>query len=240
MVRPQAVVRNRLLAALPAGELEEILPALDVVSLKLKEFLHKQGDTAEYVYFPGNGFASVVTVLENGEMVEVATIGREGAIGMTAVLEGQPVPFASMVQGEIETCHRMTAADFRQEMDRRRHFYRLLTRYSQAFVGFVMQSTGCNALHTVEQRLARWLLMAQDRMEATDFPMTQEFMAMMLGVSRPTVTVVAGTLQKDGLITYHRGRIVIIDRQKLESASCECYRTTVKLLDAVVDGAGRR
>ncbi len=240
MAGPQAAVRNRLLAALPAGELEQILPTLDVLSLKIKEFLHKQGEPVEYVYFPGAGFVSVVTVLESGEMVEVATIGREGAVGMTAVLEDQPVPFASMVQGEISTCYRMKADAFRREMDLRRGFYRLITRYSQALVGFVMQSTGCNAVHTVEQRLARWLLTAQDRMEATKFPMTQEFMAMMLGVTRPTVTVIAGTLQKAGLITYHRGSITIVDREKLESASCECYRTTVKLLASVMKGARRQ
>lgn len=234
MVGPQAGVRNRLLAALPATEFEQIVPDLDVLPLKLKEFLHKQGDQVEYIYFPGDGFASVVLVLENGEMVEVATIGREGAVGVTAVLEGQPVPFASMVQGEISICYRMKVEVFRREMGRRGGFYRLLTRYSQALVGFVMQSTGCNAVHTVEERLSRWLLTAQDRMEATEFPMTQEFMAIMLGVTRPTVTVIAGTLQKAGLITYQRGRITIVDRGKLESASCECYRATVKLLNSVI------
>ncbi len=238
MVPSPEMVKNRLLAALPAEELEQILPMLEVTHLKLKEFLHKQGEPVEHVYFPGGGFASVVTVLESGEMVEVATIGREGAVGVTAVLEDQPVPFASMVQGEIGTCYRMQSDAFRRQMDLRRGFYHLLTRYSQALVGFVMQSTGCNAVHRVEQRLARWLLMAQDRMESTEFPMTQEFMAMMLGVTRPTVTLVAGTLQKAGLITYHRGRITIVDREKLEAASCECYRTTVKLLDAVLDGHG--
>jgi CRP-like cAMP-binding protein len=96
-----------------------------------------------------------------------------------------------------------------------------------------MQSTACNAVHNVDQRLARWLLMAHDRMETNEFVMTQEFMAMMLGVARPTVTIVAGTLQKAGLITYQRGRIAIVDREKLESASCECYRTATSLLEAV-------
>lgn len=239
MAPPAAAVRNRLLAALPAAELERILPTLDVIPLKLKTFLHKQGESIEHVYFPGDGFASVVAVLENGEMVEVATIGREGAVGVFAVVEDQPVPFASMVQGEISTCYRMKADAFRREMNLRGAFYHLVTRYSQALVGFVMQSTGCNAVHTVEQRLARWLLTAQDRMESTEFPMTQEFMAMMLGVTRPTVTVIAGTLQKAGLITYHRGSLTIVDREKLESASCECYRTTVRLLGAVLDGPRR-
>jgi CRP-like cAMP-binding protein len=111
-----------------------------------------------------------------------------------------------MVQGEGDTCYRMTAAAFRSEMDRRGPFYVLLMRFAQAFVGFVMQSTACNAVHSVEQRLARWLLMARDRMDNDNFPLTQEFVAMMLGVTRPTVTVVAITLQRAGLIKYHRGR----------------------------------
>ncbi len=112
MVGPQAGVQNRLLAALPAEELDQILPNLEVLPLKLKEFLHKQGEPIEYVYFPGDGFVSVVTVLENGEMVEVATIGREGAVGVNAVLDDHSVPFASMVQGEIATCYRMRSVPF--------------------------------------------------------------------------------------------------------------------------------
>jgi CRP-like cAMP-binding protein len=107
-------------------------------------------------------------------------------------------------------------------------------------VGFIMQSTACNAVHSVEQRLARWLLMARDRMGSDDFPLTQEFVAMMLGASRPTVTIVASTLQKAGLITYHRGQVTIVDRDKLESAACECYRTTTELLNAVTARSGRR
>jgi CRP-like cAMP-binding protein len=134
----------------------------------------------------------------------------------------------------------MTANAFRREMDRRGVFYELLTHYAQALVGFIMQSTACNAVHSVEQRLARWLLMARDRMGSEDFPLTQEFVAMMLGASRPTVTIVAGTLQKAGLITYHRGRVTIVDREGLEAAACECYRTTTDLLNAVTNRSGRR
>ena len=107
--------------------------------------------------------------------------------------------------------------------------------WAQALFGFVAQSTACNAVHSVEQRLARWLLMARDRMERDSFPLTQEFAAMMLGATRPTVTVVAGTLQKAGLITYHRGQVTIVNRKKLEAASCECYRTATALLAAVTD-----
>src|SRR5688572_2710258 len=166
-------------------------------------------------------------------MVEVATIGREGMVGITAVLDENPVKSTSMVQGETDTCYRMKADAFRREMDRRGVFYELLTHYAQALVGFIMQSTACNAVHSVEQRLARWLLMARDRMGSDEFPLTQEFVAIMLGASRPTVTIVASILQKAGLITYHRGNLKIVDGEGLEAASCECYRATTDLLNAV-------
>jgi CRP-like cAMP-binding protein len=230
---PPAAVQNLLLAALPKVDRDRLVPTLDVVPLRLKELLHKPGEHIEYVYFPGGGFCSIVTVLADGGMVEVATIGREGMVGVTAVLDGSPVSSAAMVQGESDTCYRMTADAFRREMDRRGAFYGLLTHFSQALVGFIMQSTACNAVHSVEQRLARWLLMAQDRMDTDEFPLTQEFVATMLGATRPTVTVVAGTLQKAGLITYYRGRVKILDRANLESASCECYRATTDLLRGV-------
>ena len=224
---------NQLLAALPPEVFERVAPALDVIPLELKRFLHKAGEPIHEVYFPGGGFCSMVTVLDDGSMVEVATVGREGMLGMSAVLNGDPSPSATMVQAEMDTCYRMSAKTFRDEMDRRDAFHDLFTRYAQALVGFIMQSTACNAVHSVEQRLARWLLLAHDRVGRNEFPLTQEFVAMMLGTSRPTVTIVAGTLQKAGLITYHRGRVTIIDREKLESASCECYRTATELLKKV-------
>jgi CRP-like cAMP-binding protein len=133
----------------------------------------------------------------------------------------------------------MKAGAFRRELERRNTLYDLLTDYTQALISFIMQSTACNAVHSLEQRLARWLLMARDRMESDEFPLTQEFAAMMLGVSRPAVTIVASTLQKAGLITYHRGQIKILDGRKLEQASCECYRTTTEALEAVRN-RGRR
>jgi CRP-like cAMP-binding protein len=231
---------NRLLAALPAADYTRILPSLTVVPLKLKDILHKPGEPIRDVYFPGGGFCSMLTVLEDGGMVEVATIGREGMVGVSAVLDGSPVTSAAMVQGETDTCYRMTVDAFRREMDRRGAFYELLTHFAQALVGFIAQSTACNAVHSVEQRLARWLLMAQDRMGSDEFPLTQEFVAMMLGAARPTVTVVAGTLQEAGLITYHRGHVTIVDREKLEAASCECYRAATDLLRNVTSQSRRR
>jgi CRP-like cAMP-binding protein len=191
------------------------------------------------VYFPGNGFCSILTVLQDGNMVEVATIGNEGMIGASLVFDGTTPFSTSMVQGEGDTCYRMTAAAFREEMDRRGPFYVLLMRFAQAFVGFVMQSTACNAVHSVEQRLARWLLMARDRMDDDNFPLTQEFVAMMLGATRPTVTVVAGALQRDDLIAYHRGHVTIVDRAGLERASCECYKIASALLNGVTSERGQ-
>jgi CRP-like cAMP-binding protein len=222
-----------LLAALPTADRDRLLPTLDIVPLKLKDIVHKSGERLQYVYFPGSGFLSIVTVLQDGRMVEVATVGREGAVGVTASLENTPMSSAALVQGESDICYRMTASAYRTEMDRHGAFYELLTRYAQAHIGVVMQATACNAVHKVEQRLARWLLMAHDRMAADEFPLTQEFVAMMLGATRPTVSVVAGMLQKAGLITYHHGRVAIVDRQKLESASCECYAAATTLLSAV-------
>ena len=228
---------NLLLARLPAEDYARLLPSLDVVPLKLKEFLHKPGQPLEHVFFPGGGYVSVLTALEDGGMVEVATIGREGLVGAFALADaGAPPTSATLVQGESDTCYRMTVGAFRVEMDRRGPFYELVTRYANALVGFIMQSTACNAVHSVEQRLARWLLMAQDRMASDDFPLTHEFIAMMLGATRPTVTVVAGTLQKAGLIAYHRGHVTILERERLEAASCECYRAATDLINGVTDG----
>lgn len=224
---------NRLLAALPAEDFRRILPSLENIPLKLKRILYKPADIVDDVYFPGGGFVSVVTVLANGDMVEVATIGREGVVGVSAITAGYPESTLTMVQMETESCLRMPAAAFRREMDRQGALHALVTRFTHALMGIIMQTTACNAIHNVEQRLARWLLMAHDRVGADRFPLTQEFVAMMLGAARPTVTIVAGTLQRAGLITYKRGNVVIVNREALQEASCECYRATVELLDGI-------
>jgi len=228
--------QNLLLAALPAADRERIQPLLDMIPLKLKDMLHRPGESIEYVYFPAGGFCSVVTVLEDGSMVEVATIGREGMVGVSAMIDARPVVSATMVQGATEVCYRMPAASFRAELERREAFYALLSRYSQALTDSIMQSTACNAVHSIEQRLARWLLLAQDRMGGSEFRLTQEFLAMMLGATRPTVTVVAGSLQRAGLISYRRGQVKVRNRAKLEAAACECYATTARLLRRVTNG----
>jgi CRP-like cAMP-binding protein len=227
-------ITNRLLAALPADDYARIAPCFDQISLTLKDVLHRAGEPVRHVYFPGGGFCSVLTVLEDGTMVEVATVGREGMIGASAVTSGAAAdPSVTMVQAETAVCYRIAIDAFCSEMDRRGAFSMVVGRYAHAYLGFVMQSTACNAVHSVEQRLARWLLTAQDRVDRNEFPLTQEFVAMMLGTTRPTVTVVAGTLQRAGLITYRHGHLTILDREGLEHASCECHRVATRLLDAV-------
>jgi CRP-like cAMP-binding protein len=233
-VPPNRQSRNRLLAALPLADYQRIIPVLEVVPLALKHVLYKTGERIEHVYFPGGGFLSVLTVLEDGGMVEISTVGREGMVGVNAVFSDAPIGTMTMVQGETDTCYRMTVPAFRAELERSAAFRDLLTRYAQALMGVIMQSTACNAVHSIEQRLARWLLMAHDRMERDEFPLTQEFVAMMLGTTRPTVTVVAGILQRAELITYRRGQLTILDRERLESASCECYRASAEVLRDVI------
>lgn len=224
---------NHLLAALPPTDYTRLAPHLTVVPLILKQFLYRPGERIEHVYFPGGGFASVVTMLSGGGMVEVATIGREGMIGASAILDGEPSVAATMVQAVTDTCYKLPVSAFRRELQRQGPLYDLMTRYHQALIGFIMQSTACNALHSVEERLARWLLLAHDRIGRDDFPLTQEFVAMMLGRTRPAVTVVARELQSEGLIQYRHGHITIVDRKKLEASSCECYSVVTKLMRAV-------
>ena len=223
-------IRNLLLAALPADDLSRILPQLETVPLRLKELLHKPGEKIDYVYFPGCGFCSIVTVLEDGSMVEAATVGREGLVGLSATVVENPLSIASMAQSDMDVCYRMKADAFREEMERCGPFHSAITRYSHALMAFVMQSAACNAAHSIEQRLARWLLVAQDRMGADEFLLTQEFIAMMLGASRSTVTMIAGQFQDAGYIIYRRGKVTIVNRTALEAASCECYKTGTDLL----------
>ena len=228
-----AAIGNLLLSSLPLEDQKRIFPLLEVTPLAVRDLLHKPGERIEHIYFPGGGFCSIVTVFEDGGMVEVASVGREGIIGVTCEAGWLPLSSAAMVHAEADVCYRMSTAAFRREMDRRGAFHGVVTRYTQALMGVIMQSTACNAAHSIEQRLARWLLLARDRLGADQFPITQEFVAMMLGASRSTVTVVAGMLQKAGLITYRRGRLTIIDGRRLEETSCECYRTSTNLLRSV-------
>ena len=220
---------NLLLAALPADVYARVQRSLTTVRVTVRQMMQEAFAPIERVYFPTGGFCSILTLLRGGRMVEVATIGREGAVGATAALSDLTTPTASMVQGKMGPCFAMTAHAFRTEMDRRGPFHEVVTHHMQSVINIAMQSTACNAVHSVEQRLARWMLTAADHMESDTFDLTQEFAAMMLGASRQTVTLAAGALQKAGALRYQRGHVTIVDRPALERASCECYRTIVSL-----------
>jgi CRP-like cAMP-binding protein len=227
---PDGKRRNLLLAALPPDDYARITPHLEVVPLRPRQMLHQPGTPIRNFFFPGNGFCSQLTVMANGRMVEVATVGREGVVGLLGDPGDGTVTSAAMVQAPCVSA-RMTAAVFRREMNRRGAFFDVVSAYRLALVRFIMQSTACNAVHTAEERLARWLLTAQDRLGSEQFPLTQEFAAMMLGVTRPTVSDVAATLQRAGLITSRRGSVTIVDRERLEAAACECYAITAAIID---------
>ncbi|HUQ97912.1 MAG TPA: Crp/Fnr family transcriptional regulator [Gemmatimonadaceae bacterium] len=193
--------------------------------MKLKQVLQKQDGPIDDVYFPGGGAFSLVKTLQDGQVAEVATIGAEGAVG-AGVFFGQRVADCDvLVQLTGPGAQVMKAELFTAEMDKRGAFYNRVIRYNQALMSQIMQTTVCNGLHSAEQRCCRWLLMTRDRAGSDEFPMTQEFIATMLGVRRPTVTLVANALQRAGLIRYRRGVVRIVDAERFEAASCECYAT---------------
>ena len=221
------LVVNKLLAALPREEYKRLSPYLEPISLPFKKRIHEPNEPIDYVYFLNSGIASVLTVLRDGATVEVATIGNEGMVG-TPVLLGTdrfPVEVIAQVPGDAL---RMRVDVFKKQVPPGSPLHNLLLRYTQALMNLLAQSVACNRLHSVEERCCRWLLLTCDRVESDEFPLTQEFLAQMLGVRRASVSVVAAILQKAGLIRYHRGRMKLLDRQGLEAGSCECYQIIKK------------
>jgi CRP-like cAMP-binding protein len=226
--RTAARPRNRLLAALPDADYRRILPELKTVPMALRHVFHRRGEPIEHVYFPNGGVCSVTAVMKNGAAVEVATVGDEGMLGITAFWDhGLMTAGETLCQVADTSAEQMTVQAFRKEVDRRGPFHDGMSRYAQGAMALMMQSTACMALHGVQERCCRWLLMTHDRVGSDQFELSHEFIAILLGSTRPTVTVVAGILQKAGLIRYKHARITIVDRQALEAASCECY-TTIK------------
>lgn len=214
--------RNRLLSALPPEELAWLRPHLESVDLPIRSVLHAPEELLTAVHFPESGWISMLATLESGDAAEVGLVGFEGMVGLPLLLAADRSPFEAMVQSE-GTALRLLAGTFQEAMERSAALRTLLLRYALAFTAQVGQTAACNGRHQIEQRLARWMLMADDRSEGNSFPMTHEFMSMMLGVRRAGVTVAAGSLQRAGLIQYERGRMTVTDRPGLEAASCECY-----------------
>jgi CRP-like cAMP-binding protein len=216
--------KNYLLAALPSRDLRRLLPHLKTVPLRANQILHKRGEPIHQVYFLNGGVCSITTVLSTGTMVEAATVGDEGMLGIEAFLSADAVaPGEAFMQVPDTNAEMLSVKEFRREVREQGALHDLMGRYTQVVIAQMMQSTACNALHRVQQRCARWLLMTHDRMHKQDFHLSHEFLAVMLGVQRPTVSVIAGTLQRAGLISYTHGRVSVRNRKGLEAASCECY-----------------
>jgi CRP-like cAMP-binding protein len=221
---PALPISNRLLGGLATGDLDLLRPYLQPVLLPRKRTLSKSGTPIDYVYFPEEGMVSLVQPLENGAMIEVGMIGKEGFVGTPVLLGADSSPLEAMVQIPGSAL-RMRASAFREGVAQSIALSRLLLRYVQALHIQVSSTAACNGRHTLPERLARWLLTARDRATTNQLPLSHEFLAMMLGVRRAGVTVTVGTLKAAGLILNTHGRVTIIDRKGLEAASCRCYRT---------------
>lgn len=217
-------IRNRLLAALPPEDFARLRPDLQRVELPFNHTFFPADGAVDALLFLESGMASMLATLGDGEQVEVGVVGREGAIGLPLVFGDDRSLVEAMVQQE-GTALRIGAEALRAAMEESAALRSLLLRYALAFQAQITLTAACNARHAIEQRLARWLLIAHDRAEADEFPMTHEFLSLMLGVRRPGVSLAAGVLQKAGLIRYSRGRMAVADRPGLEDVSCECYHT---------------
>jgi len=215
---------NKLLASLPAKIFEALAPHLKTVELKHGTVLAEAGSTVQRVYFPHSGVISLVVDLSVGEMIETAMIGRDGVFNAASALDGKVSLNKAIVQlaGEASV---MNVDKLRSIADEHKTFRSLLIRHEQVLFAQSQQSAACNASHTVEARMCRWLLRMRDLSGSDEMTLTQEFLAQMLGVRRTSVSVVANTLQKAGFIRYRRGNIRLLDVEKLRDGACECYAT---------------
>lgn len=225
---PDVPVGNRLLAALPSDEYFHLVPLLESFDPPHQYVFYESNQPITHVYFPISGVASLLMLGENGEAseaVEVSTVGNEGMVGIPVFLGQNSTPGRALMQVP-GTALRMPVAAFRQEVveDPESRLEVLLQYYTHALMVQMAQSVACNRLHTIEQRAARWLLTTRDRVGGPTFPLTQEFLAQMLGVRRASVSEVASVLQDEGLLSYTRGVITILDADGMEARACACYR----------------
>jgi CRP-like cAMP-binding protein len=224
---------NRLLDGLPPDVLSRLLPDLTMVELARNQPIYHTDGPIDAVYFPDAGMISLVSRLEDGAQVEVGVVGREGMVGIS-LLAGIETSFVDSMVQMPGRGRRMSAAAFRHEVETSAPFRQAMLRYNDAMHAQVTQTAACNGRHDLEPRLCRWLLMCHDRADGDELPLTQDFIAMMLGVHRPSVTVAAGILQRAGLIRYGRGSVTVLDRQSLEQAACECYANVQRRFVAVL------
>ena len=216
-------LRNRLLLALPARNLKRLMPELEQVSCQRAQILMDADSALDHVFFPDSGVVSVVAVYADGSIIEMATVGREGFTGVQAAFGAKRSSVQLLVQIPGSAA-RMSRAAFTRAMQSMPAFRSLMDAYVQAFLEQVMVSVACNGAHSLKQRLARWLLMMRDRSDGDTLPITQDLLAEMLGVHRPSISNAAQELERAGLIERGRRQVTILDRQGLTKASCECYQ----------------
>ncbi|WP_218511135.1 Crp/Fnr family transcriptional regulator [Variovorax sp. dw_308] len=224
-------VRNRLIAGLPAADQGRLLAMCEPFELVLSEVLCETGMPTFHAYFPVEGFISLVSMIDQSPGVEVGMVGSEGMLGAQLALGVSVTPLRALVQGP-GTALRISAPAFRKALKRSPELQHAILRYVHVLMTQLATSSACLRFHMIGPRLARWLLMSQDRAQSTHFHVTQEFLAYMLGVRRVGITAAAGALQRSGLIVYHRGDIEVLDRKGLEAAACGCYAAECRAYEA--------
>jgi len=225
--------QNHILDALPAAERQRIFPHLKLVALPLGAVLYEAGDALRHIYFPTDSIVSLLYVLENGSSAEICVVGNDGVIGVSLFMGGETTTSRAIVQS-AGSAYRLSGRRLKLEFERQGETMHILLRYTQALITQMAQTAVCNRHHTVDQQLARWLLLSLDRLQDNKLTRTQELIADMLGVRREGVTDSAGKLQKLGVITYSRGTIQVLDRRRLEHLSCECYGVVKKETDRLL------
>lgn len=225
--------QNRLLALLSEADLERIAPYFSICEFDEHDVLVKRHEELRHIYFPNNLVGSIISQMEDGSSVEIGAVGNDGMSSVPALLGGT-VAHETLICQIAGNAARVEIQPFLEEVDTNKHFRHVMQLYGQAYLAQIAQSVSCNRFHSIEQRFARWLLMSLDRVRRNEFFLTQESMAIMLGVHRPSVSQVAQRFQETGAIEYSRGKISVLDRQKLESQSCECYATTKKHFDGLL------
>jgi CRP-like cAMP-binding protein len=225
--------QNHLLDALPAQDYARLADHLELVSLNLGDVLYEPGMQLRYVYFPTTAIVSLLYVMEDGASAEIAIVGNEGILGISLFMGGETTPSRAVVQS-AGYGYRLRAQSLKDEFARSGPFLRLLLRYTQALITQMAQTAVCNRHHSVDQQLCRWLLLSLDRLSSSELSMTQELIANMLGVRREGVTEAAGKLQQAGLIHYRRGKIIVLDRPRLEERCCECYQVVKTEFDRLL------
>ena len=230
--------KNHLLASLPANVQQRILPSLKSVKLPLGKVLYESGDTLDQVYFPTDCIVSLLYVMKDGATVEISVVGNDGIVGTPIFLGGGSTSSRAIVQSAGHA-YRMQAKTFKEEFGRYTEMLLLLLRYTQALITQIAQTAVCYRHHSIDQQLCRWMLLSLDRLPNNNLVMTQELIANMLGVRRESVSEAAGKLQNLGLISYHRGRIKILDRPGLEKLACECYAVVKAETDRLLPGRAK-